>query len=81
VKYLGFILSKDGLRPDHNKVKVVAEYPELKSVRDVRGFTGLCNYYRKFIKDFATIATPLNHLAKKGYHLSSVKNVAQLLKP
>eukprot|EP00794_Sanderia_malayensis_P016269 gene16269-17909_t len=37
-----------------------------KSVKDVRSFLGLCNYYRRFVKDFAKIASPLNRLTRKS---------------
>ena len=36
-----------------------------KTVRDVRKFLGLANYYRRFVKDFAKIAQPLNNLTRK----------------
>jgi hypothetical protein len=65
VPYLGFILSKDGLQPDPGKVKVVEGHPVPNSKTQVRSFLGICNYYRKFIRHFADIASPLNHLTKK----------------
>ena len=36
-----------------------------KTVRDVRKFLGLANYYRRFVKDFAKLARPLNNLTRK----------------
>jgi len=47
------------------KVKGVLSWPELKNVKDVRKFLGLANYYRRFIKDFARIARPMNMLTRK----------------
>ena len=37
-----------------------------KNVREVRKFLGLTNYYRRFVKDFARIARPINLLTKKN---------------
>ena len=36
-----------------------------KMVRDIRKFLGLANYYRRFVKNFAAIAKPLNMLTQK----------------
>ena len=66
VKFLGHVISKDGVRPDPDKVSATKEYPVPSSVKDVRAFLGLANYYRKFVKDFAKIAGPLHDLTKKG---------------
>ena len=66
VKYLGHVITSEGIQPDPEKIKVVQEYPVPKSVKDVRAFMGLTNYYRKFVKGFAHIASPLHDLTKKG---------------
>ena len=66
VKYLGHVIIRDGIQPDPEKIKVVQEYPVPRTVRDVRALMGLTNYYRKFVKDFAHIASPLHDLTKKG---------------
>ena len=66
VNYLGHVITPEGLQSDPAKVKVVQEYPVPKIVKDVRAFMGLTNYYRKFIKGYARIASPLHELTKKG---------------
>lgn len=66
VPFLGHIVSGDGVKTDPEKVRVVREWPVPCSVSEVRGFVGLCTYYRRFIKDFARIATPLHELTRKG---------------
>ena len=66
VKFLGHVISKEGVQPDPEKIKAIKEYPVPRKVKDVRAFLGLANYYRKFVKDFAKIACPLNELTKKG---------------
>jgi len=50
---------------EEEKVEGVLNWPIPKMVRDVRKFLGLANYYRQFIKNFATLAKPLNMLTRK----------------
>lgn len=64
-KFLGHIVSKQGVRTDPDKTSAVENMPTPKSLRDVRSFLGLTSYYRKFIKDYATTAQPLFDLTKK----------------
>ena len=66
VKFLGHVISPEGVQPDPAKIKAIKEYPVPRKVKDVRAFLGLANYYRKFVKDFAKIAGPLHELTKKG---------------
>lgn len=66
VTYLGHIVSYEGIKPDSNKVKAVEEFPTPIKVRNIREFLGLTSYYRKFIKDYAKIAKPLNNLLRKN---------------
>jgi len=47
------------------KVDGVLSWPQPKNVKDVRKFLGLANYYRRFIKDFAQVAKPINILTRK----------------
>ena len=50
---------------DPKKVEVIENWPVPKTVKDVRSFLGFCKYYRRFVKDFAGIASPLSSLTKK----------------
>ena len=62
LKYLGHIVSKDGIATDPRKIEAIQKWPRPKTVTDVRSFTGFTNYYRKFIKGYAKIARPLHEL-------------------
>jgi hypothetical protein len=64
-KYLGFIISPEGIRVDPAKVEVISAWKEPKTVVGVQSFLGFCNFYRQFIKGYSKIAKPLNCLTRK----------------
>lgn len=66
VKFLGHVVSENGISTDTEKVQAVKEWPTPKTVKEIRSFLGLCSYYRRFIKNFAEIAKPLHQLTEKG---------------
>ena len=66
IKFLGHLVGKDGLRVDPAKVEVVKNWPIPKDATQVRQFVGLTNYFRKFIQNYSSIASPLMDLTKKG---------------
>ena len=55
-----------GVKVAVDKVDAVVSWLTLMCVREVQGFLGLANFYRRFIKNFATIAKPLTNLTKKA---------------
>ena len=60
LKYLGHIVSKNGIATDPRKIKAIQDWPRPETVTEVRSFTGFTNYYRRFIKGYAKIARPLH---------------------
>jgi len=65
VNFLGVVMGQGKIEMEEDKVARVLNWPVPKTVRDVRKFLGLANYYRRFVKDFAKLAQPLNNLTRK----------------
>lgn len=64
LSYLGVIIGEGGISMDPKRIDAVSNWPTPKNKRDVQVFTGLCNFFRRFIKGFAEIARPLYALTK-----------------
>jgi len=66
VKYLGYVLSSDGVSASADKVKGVQEYAVPKNAKDVRAYLGLASFYGRLIPNFAKVAKPLTSLTRKN---------------
>ena len=64
LKYLGYVVSTAGIKPDLTKVQTISDWPTPTSINEVRRFLGLSNYFRKFIWGYAATASPLSDLLK-----------------
>jgi len=65
IGFLGVVIGPNRIEMEKEKVDGVLSWSQLKTVKDIRKFLGLANYYRRFIKDFARVARPLNMLIRK----------------
>lgn len=59
IEYLGHIVDNNGLRPNPRLVQALVEFPRPTNLKELQSFLGLANYYRKFIRNFSSIALPL----------------------
>ena len=66
ISFLGHVISKDGVMVDPSKIEAVSNWNRPKNASEVRSFTGLAGYYRKFVEDFSKIASPMIVLTKKN---------------
>ena len=66
IEYLGLVICEGKVQMDLIKVAAVSNWPTPRNLRDLRGFLGFANFYRRFIQNFAQIARPLNDLTKKN---------------
>jgi hypothetical protein len=78
VHFLGHVVDSDGIHTDPEKVKKIQEWATPSSVHDVRVFLGLTSYYRKYVRDYALIASPLYQLTKKDeeFHWEGAQDMA-----
>src|SRR5947207_14619674 len=65
VTYIGYIVSNKGIHTSPDKIEKVTKYPRPSNLKEVRGFLGLTNFYRRFIANYAEIAAPMTGLLKK----------------
>ena len=53
------------MKPEASKIQAIAQFPRPETKKDVRFFLGLPGYYRRFLPNYATVATPLTNLIRK----------------
>jgi hypothetical protein len=65
LKYLGHVVSAEGIEVDQDKIKSIKEMKPPSNTSEVRSFVGIVNYYRSFIHNLAEKCAPLFQLIKK----------------
>ena len=63
--YLGHRIGRGGVQPETSKVAAIREMARPRTKKDVRTFLGMTGYYRRFIKNYASVAEPLTELTRK----------------
>ncbi|GFU26249.1 retrovirus-related Pol polyprotein from transposon 17.6 [Nephila pilipes] len=64
VSYLGHVISSERVKTDPEKIKAGVDWPRPETVHELRNFLGFCTYYRRFVRNFSTIARPLRKLTE-----------------
>lgn len=64
LSFLGYVIDKDGLHSDPDKVSAICDFPRPQTTTEVKRFIGMASWYRKFIKNFSELINPLNELLK-----------------
>ena len=59
-------MSVEGIRVDPTKIEAVVNWKPPRNMTEVRSFSGLAGYYRRFVRGFSVIASPLTKLLRKG---------------
>ena len=65
ISFLGHVVSRDGLSMEPIKVQAIVDWPTLTNISEVKSFLGLAGYYRKFVRHFSHICSPLSQLLHK----------------
>lgn len=66
IKFLGHVLTSEGIHPDPEKIAAIHNFPAPKNIKQLRGFLGLINYYTKFTKEHSEATIPLLELTRKN---------------
>jgi hypothetical protein len=78
--YLGHIISEQGVQVHQEKIRAILDWPTPKNLTELKGFFGLCSYYRRFVKGFSQLGAPLTDLTKKGAFIGQRSHNRHLIK-
>lgn len=83
LRYLGYVVTPEGLSPDESKVSAIRDFPPPSTVKQVKQFLGMTGYYRRFVSGYSKIAEPLISLTREGtpfFWSEECQNALELLK-
>ena len=66
IKFLGFVISEQGIRANREKIDAIMDIPPPKNIRQLRRFLGICQYQARFLINYAKEVQPLRELLRKG---------------
>ncbi|KAK3508516.1 hypothetical protein QTP70_031804, partial [Hemibagrus guttatus] len=64
VQFLGYVIDRSGVRMDETKVAAVRDWPRPTSVKELQRFLGFANFYRRFIRGYSSVTSPLTNLLR-----------------
>ena len=64
VEFLGYVVTTNGVTMDESKVRTVVDWPQPESIRQIQVFLGFANFYRRFIRHYSRVVSPLTDLLK-----------------
>ena len=78
LKFLGYIVGDGKLKADPKKTDAIVKYPPPRDVSQVRTFMGMATQFRRFVKDFAKVTTPITNVLRKveGFHWDAEQQLA-----
>jgi hypothetical protein len=79
IRFLGHIISKDGVSTDPDKIRAVKQWPTPKTLEQLRSFLGFSNYYRRFIHNYTELVSPLEKLLNTSSLGSTQQKKAMIL--
>eukprot|EP00794_Sanderia_malayensis_P013664 gene13664-15093_t len=65
IKFLGHIVTSEGLKPDPEKIKAIRDMKEPSNITELRGFIGMVQYLAKFLLNLSDVIEPLRKLTKQ----------------
>lgn len=83
IAYLGYVISEHGVAVDQEKIRAMIEWEVPRCLKELRGFSGLTGYYRKYVANYAQIAQPLTEQLRKdsyGWTETATRSFMQLKK-
>lgn len=66
IKFMGHIISKQGISPDPEKVKAIVSAPAPTTAQEVKSFLGTTAFYAKFLPSYSSVVEPLLQLTRKN---------------
>eukprot|EP00257_Ricinus_communis_P017974 XP_015576546.1 uncharacterized protein LOC107261479 [Ricinus communis] len=76
ISYLGHIISEKRVMADAEKIESMVRWPQLTTLKALRGFLGLTGYYRKFVQNYGLIAAPLTNILRKNSFIWNRESLA-----